>query len=348
MRQLQCPRCRERVFFEQTQCRSCGSRILFEAAESRFRLLDGAIPCSNRTSIGCNWVADPDHIFCASCRLTRTTPHRGIPANIILWRRVEQAKRRLVYDLERLQLPWCGNNRRRVVFDILSEGESSLPVITGHLNGVITLSLSEADDAERELRRSQFREPYRTLLGHFRHEIGHFYWDTLVKQTKLHAPFRLIFGDERQSYEALLQAYHARTDYSYDRRGFISEYATSHPWEDWAETFAHFLHIVSTLETASELRFSPAHPRDQLSIDPFLESDFEALLYAWTNVTYTMNELNRSMGLGDGYPFEISSAARGKLHFVHMAILSFRKAQQSKAEEMSLANPTGTSLQPSQ
>ena len=343
MKQLHCPRCRERVFFEQTQCRSCGTRILFEATESRFRLLDGAIPCSNRTSIGCNWAADPDHIFCASCRLTRTTPHRSIPKNIILWRRVEQAKRRLVYDLERLQLPWKGNDRQ-VVFDILSEGESNLPVMTGHLNGVITLSLSEADDAERELRRSRFREPYRTLLGHFRHEIGHFYWDTLVNQTRLHDPFRLIFGDERQSYEALLQAYHARTDYSYDRRGFISEYATSHPWEDWAETFAHFLHIVSTLETASELRLSSAQASDQTSIDPYRESDFDALLSAWTNVNYTMNELNRSMGLGDGYPFEISSAVRGKLHFVHMAILSFRKTQQSKTEEVSSANLAETSL----
>jgi hypothetical protein len=129
-----------------------------------------------------------------------------------------------------------------------------------------------------------------------------------VNQTKLHAPFRLIFGDERQSYEALLQAYHARTDYSYDRQGFISEYATSHPWEDWAETFAHFLHIVSTLETASELRLSSAQPSHQASIAPYQESNFDALLSAWTNVTYTMNELNRSMGLGDGYPFEISSA----------------------------------------
>jgi len=337
MRRLQCPRCSERVFFEQTQCRSCGSRILFEATECRFRLLDGAIPCSNRTSIGCNWAADPDHILCASCRLTRTTPYRSIPENIILWRRVEQAKRRLVYDLVRLQLPWRGS----VIFDILSEGDSSPPVMTGHLNGVITLSLSEADDAERELRRSRFRENYRTLLGHFRHEIGHFYWDTLVNQTRLHAPFRLIFGDERQSYESLLQAYHARTDYSYDRQGFISEYATSHPWEDWAETFAHFLHIVSTLETASELRLSSAQPAHQVSIDPYLESNFDALLSAWTNVTYTMNELNRSMGLGDGYPFEISSAVRGKLHFVHMAILSFRKVQQSKAEEAS-GNPEET------
>jgi hypothetical protein len=259
MRQLQCPRCRERLAFEQTQCRSCGARILFEAATIRFRLLDGAIPCANRTRIGCNWAADLDDIYCQSCHLTRTTPHRGMPNNLMLWRRVEQAKRRLVYDLQGLELP-LRESDRQLNFDLLSEEGSGSPVVTGHLNGVIALSLSEADDAERELRRSMFREPHRTLLGHFRHEIGHFYWDTLVSETKLHAPLRLIFGDERHCYESFLKAYYARTDYSYNRHAFISEYATSHPWEDWAETFAHFLHIVSTLETAFTPVARPAFP----------------------------------------------------------------------------------------
>jgi hypothetical protein len=337
MRQLQCPHCRERVFFEQTPCRSCGARIVFEAARLRFRSLEGAIPCANRTMIGCNWAADLDDIYCPSCRLTRTTPHRGTPKNIMLWRRVEQAKRRLVYDLRRLKLP-LRESDHQVTFDILSEEGSDSPVLTGHLDGVITLSLSEADDAERELRRSIFREPYRTLLGHFRHEIGHFYWDVLVNETKLHAPFRLIFDDERQNYESLLKVYHARTDYSYDRQAFISEYATSHPWEDWAETFAHFLHIVSTLETASELPLSFDPPSHRTLIDPYLERDFEALLSSWATVAYTMNELNRSMGLGDAYPFELSSAVRGKLHFVHMAILHSRH---TKAISPEAAGATG-------
>jgi hypothetical protein len=190
---------------------------------------------------------------------------------------------------------------------------------------LITLSLSEADDAEREARRNAFREPYRTLLGHFRHEVGHFYWNVLVDGTSLQNPFRLIFGDERQDYGSLLQQYHARADRSYDRQAFISEYATSHPWEDWAEMFAHFLHIVSTLDTASALPLSLDERSQQTLVDPYLEADFEALLSSWAPVAYTMNELNRSMGLGDAYPFELSQAVRGKLHFVHMAMLGFRE-----------------------
>ena len=165
---------------------------------------------------------------------------------------------------------------------------------------------------------------YRTLLGHFRHEVGHFYWDVLVNDTRLQMPFRLIFGDERQDYGASMRGYHARTDRSYDRRAFISEYATSHPWEDWAETFAHFLHIVSTLDTASALPLTLDERSRRTLVDPYLEKDFEALLSSWSPVSYTMNELNRSMGLGDAYPFELSQAVRGKLHFVHMVILGFR------------------------
>ena len=207
--------------------------------------------------------------------------------------------------------------------------------MTGHLNGLITLSLTEADDAQREARRDLFREPYRTLLGHFRHEIGHFYWDMLINGTKLHQPFRLIFGDERQSYADLLKVYYARTDLSYDRRNFISEYATSHPWEDWAETFAHFLHIVSTLDTASSLPLSLDPRSQQTMTDPYREKDFEALLSSWAPVSYAMNELNRSMGLGDAYPFALPQAVRGKLHFVHMAILGFKSQtrQQSTVED---------------
>jgi hypothetical protein len=234
---------------------------------------------------------------------------------------VEQAKRRLVYDLFRLELPLVDDEGRAVAFDILSDEDAGQPVMTGHLDGLITLSLSEADDAEREARRAAFREPYRTLLGHFRHEVGHFYWSVLVHQSKLENPFRLIFDDERLSYAAALADYHERQDRSYDRDVFISEYATSHPWEDWAETFAHFLHIVATLDSAAALPLSLDERARRTLKDPYLESDFAALLSSWTPVSYTMNELNRSMGLGDAYPFDLPGAVRGKLHFVHMAIL---------------------------
>jgi hypothetical protein len=287
--------------------------------------------CANRSLIGCNWVAQDDNCYCRSCSLTRTIPVIQ-QRNIALWRRAEQAKRRLLYDLARLRLPLGSQaGDRHIAFDILAD-EGSEPVMTGHLRGLITLSLSEADDVEREARRMRFGEPYRTLLGHFRHEVGHFYWDLLVDETKLQRPFRLIFGDETTDYKESIERYHARGDRSYDPAAFISEYATSHPWEDWAETFAHFLHIVSTLDSASSLPLSLDRRLHQTLEDPYMEKDFEALLASWSPVAYTINELNRSMGLSDAYPFELSAAARGKLHFVHMAVLTFRE-QASEADE---------------
>ncbi|MEH2487973.1 hypothetical protein V1280_003912 [Bradyrhizobium sp. AZCC 2230] len=247
------------------------------------------------------------------------------------WRRMEEAKRRLLYDLLRLQLPLASRRGIPVAFDILSD--ESNPILTGHHEGLITLNLAEADDVEREARRVAFREPYRTLLGHFRHEIGHFYWDLLVDQTTLQAPFKLIFGDETQDYQGAIGGYHGRADRSYDRMGFISEYATSHPWEDWAETFAHFLHIVSTLDSLVGLPLALEERARQTLTDPYLESDFEALLALWMPLARGINEINRSLGMGDAYPFNISPAVKGKLHLVHMAISVFRGQQRFAGRE---------------
>jgi hypothetical protein len=278
--------------------------------------------CENRDVIGCNWSVEGTGRYCRSCSLTRTIPNLGVTRNILLWKRAEEAKRRLVYDLARLCLPLLSRGGASVAFDILSDEEQ--PVLTGHLYGLITLNLREADDVEREARRMSFREPYRTLLGHFRHEIGHFYWDILVSATSLQSPFRLVFGDETQDYQAALASYHNRADRSYDRRHFISEYASSHPWEDWAETFAHFLHIVSTLDSMAGLPLGLDGRAQQTLQDPYFESDFEALLALWEPLARSINELNRSLGLGDAYPFELSQAVKGKLHLVHMAIGRFR------------------------
>jgi len=283
--------------------------------------------CGNRDIIGCNWCAEGSELYCGSCGLTQKIPNLGSPRNIMLWRRVEEAKRRLLYDLARLRLPLTSRNGSRLAFEILSDEIG--PILTGHLSGLITLNLAEADDVERESRRISFREPYRTLLGHFRHEIGHFYWDLLVEGTTLQAPFKLIFGDETQDYQAAISAYYGRADRSYDRTGFISEYATSHPWEDWAETFAHFLHIVSTLDSLAGLPLSLNERARQTLTDPYLESDFEALLALWTPLSRSINELNRSLGMGAAYPFDVPPAVKGKLHLVHMAISAYREQHRS-------------------
>jgi hypothetical protein len=320
MRSLFCPKCKQRIFFEQLRCPHCSLTLAFDPAALLVRPLNDVNACSNRNLIGCNWSADEEGHYCCSCALTRTIPNLGSTKNQLLWSRVEQAKRRLIYDLRRLRLPLSTEGGVRLSFDILSEDEGEGPILTGHSAGLITLNLAEADDVERESRRVAFREPYRTLLGNFRHEVGHFYWDILVSGTTLKRPSMLIFGDESRSYEDALKDYHTRSDRSYDRTAFISEYASSHPWEDWAETFAHFLHIVSTLDSVAGLPLSLGSRVLDTLRDPYLETDFGALLAPWTSLSYSLNELNRSLGLGDAYPFELSSTVLGKLHLVHMAI----------------------------
>jgi hypothetical protein len=324
MRNLLCPKCGQRVFFEQVRCSTCSQPLAFDPTALVMRPLDAVTACANRGLIGCNWGADDTGPYCCSCALTRTIPNLRSTRNRLLWGRVEQAKRRLVYDLCRLKLPLISDDGARLGFDILSEDAAEGPIMTGHLDGLITLNLAEADDVERETRRVAFREPYRTLLGHLRHEVGHFYWDVLIAETRLKQPFRLIFGDESSNYQDALTAYHARSDRSYDCAAFISEYGSSHPWEDWAETFAHFLHIVSALDSAADLPLSLESRVLETLQDPYLESDFGALLSSWTPLAHSLNELNRSLGLGVAYPFELSGAVSGKLHFVHMAIHSHR------------------------
>ena len=292
--------------------------MAFDSGSLEMQVSEGGAACANRPLIACNWFAEDGGIYCQSCRLTRTIPNLGSQSNILLWSSVERAKRRLIYDLYRLQLPIEG-----LAFDILADEIAGHPITTGHLAGLITLSLAEADDVEREMRRAAFREPYRTLLGHFRHEIGHFYWDALIADSQLKGPFRVVFGNER-SYGDSLSAYHARAGRLRDHEGFVSEYATAHPWEDWAETFAHFLHVVSTLDTAAAASIGVEAQSPGEQADPYLATDFDSLLMSWNSVAQTMNELNRSMGLGDAYPFRLSPAVKGKLHLVHMAVCNFR------------------------
>ena len=321
-RGFHCPSCGQQISFEQRQCPNCDDELLFNPTILQFVSRENARYCDNRAIIGCNWSADDPGICCSSCSLNRTIPNLSFPRNVLRWRRVEEAKRRLIFDLRRLRLPLTSRTGATIAFDILTEEAG--PVLTGHLSGLITLNIVEADDVERESRRTAFREPYRTLLGHFRHEVGHFYWDMLVQGTKLQAPFDLIFGDASQDYQAALNSYYGRTDRTFNRRSFISEYATSHPWEDWAETFAHFLHIVSTLDTLAALPLALDDRAKRVLRDPYLEGDFDALLASWKPVAHSINELNRSLGLNDAYTFDLTAAIIGKLHLVHMAIEHFR------------------------
>jgi len=252
---------------------------------------------------------------------------------------MEAAKRRLLAGLLTLRLPIvpkATDPENGLAFEFLADPEdpNADPVLTGHFQGLITIHIAEADDAERERRRHAMGEPYRTLLGHFRHEIGHYYWDRLVQQNPDRLePFRTLFGDERQDYQQSLDAHYANGPMDPSAaadRGYISAYAAAHPWEDWAETFAHYLHLADVLETAhacglSLAPFRESEPRfqaDRRFTPNDLHRTFETRVDEWRALSYLHNNLNRSMGLPDGYPFILTPGVLEKLRFIDETVHS--------------------------
>jgi hypothetical protein len=339
------------VFFDNTQCLSCNRELGFLPERFKMHAFRGgqserdiATPfgsyrkCKNYAQEGvCNWLVESASSceLCQACNLNNVIPDLSDPERKARWHETEQAKRRLVYGLNRLGLPVISKADdpvRGLAFDIKSNtGDEH--VITGHADGLITLNLAEADAAEREAIRASLNERYRTLLGHFRHEVGHYFWDRLVADAGAHDTFRALFGDERADYaEALRRHYAAAPDAGY-AQSFISRYAAAHPWEDFAETFAHYLHMSDTLETAEQHGFAKgpalaaAEPSDT----------FETLMAEWYRLSVALNSLNRSMGLPDAYPFAISSLVKDKLRLVHKLI----------AQEESRTAPVPRSTKPS-
>ena len=286
--------------------------------------------CDNASLDACNWLlpaSSPDR-FCTACRHNRTVPDLSDAKNILAWRRMEVAKHRLIYSLMRLGLPLpnrADDAQAGLVFDFLADAPNgdAPQVLTGHEDGLITLALTEADDAERERRRTVMGEPYRTLLGHFRHEVGHYYWDRLVKGQGVEAECRSVFGDDREDYAAALKRHYENGPPADWQASFVSTYATTHAWEDWAESWAHYLHIVDSLETAGAFGLE-VHPEvggldlhATVALNPYGAGDFGRLVEAWLPLTYAMNGMNRSMGLSDLYPFILSGPVIEKLGFIH-------------------------------
>jgi len=259
-------------------------------------------------------------------------PNLGDPGNKAAWYKLESAKRRLLYTLTHLGCSVkskIDDPQRGLAFAFLAEtkGLESTSVLTGHVNGLITINIVEADDVERERRRHNLHEPYRTLLGHFRHEVGHYYWDQLIKDSSAIDTFRKYFGDERKDYEQALQDHYKQGPLEDWQSCYISAYAAAHPWEDWAETWAHYLHMTDALETAAECGLSlrprrPEEPRLKREFDLTNRDteSFNQLIEGWIALTYVLNNLNRSLGLPDGYPFVLSAAAIDKLRMVHTTI----------------------------
>jgi hypothetical protein len=270
-------------------------------------------------------------MLCRSCRLTRVIPNLSVPGHKTAWYRLESAKRRLVYTLLTLGLPLNDppDGKEPLTFEFLADaGPDDGPVLTGHANGVVTINIAEADDAERERRRHALGEPYRTLLGHLRHEIGHYYWVLLVEREPARlSGFRSRFGDERDAYDAALKRHYETGPPADWQERFVTAYASAHPWEDWAETCAHYLHMTDALETVATCGVSL---RPRRTDEPVLrrvaeeavspEGAFDRLVASWFPVTYLLNNLNRGLGLADAYPFVLSTPAIEKLRFVHEAM----------------------------
>ncbi len=347
MKLFECQGCAQVLHFHNTRCGRCTRVLGFLPGRTLLTALDPAGEawrtlarprrtlrfCANAGYEACNWLLEDAGPLCVACRFNRAIPDLSEPGRLALWRKAQMAKHQLFYALLRLRLPLQGRDAAHpggLAFDVLADApEPDAPkVMTGHDNGLITLALEEADDAERERRRTALNEPYRTLLGHFRHEIGHYYWDVLVHDdpARLDA-CRALFGDERAEYGAALERHYRDGPPAGWGDSHVSAYAAVHPWEDWAETWAHYLHIVDTLEVAAAYGMSirpDLREGRQISarirLDPYGGAGIAEILAAWVPLSLAMNSLNRAMGSPDPYPFVLPPPVVAKLGFVHQVI----------------------------
>lgn len=364
MKLFTCQNCGQLLYFENTHCERCGHALgyfwpefelltLTAGQDGTWRVLGDSVLaqegqrvryCANAAHNVCNWLlpvhsheGDTAETLCLACDLNRTIPNLEQPENLLHWQTLEAAKHRLVYSLLRLGLPVVSkrvDEEWGLRFDFKADAPDASGrvqrVLTGHASGLITLNVAEADNVERERIRKLMGEPYRTLLGHFRHEVGHYYWALMARSGEWLTAFRAQFGDERLDYAQALEAHYQKQPSSEWSSYFVSDYASAHPWEDWAETWAHYLHVVDTLATAHAfgLQLHPTVPASvdldvAVNFDPYLQEDFDALMRTWLPVTRAVNSLNRSMGQPDLYPFVLPPPVYDKLRFIHRSIYDY-------------------------
>ena len=336
MRSFRCS-CGNAVYFENDRCLDCKRTLAFDRTQLALRpMVAGDRRCANTAA--CNWLVDAaDAAYCAACALNEVVPDLADPHRAALYYEVEKAKRRLLFTLFSLGLPVEGRARRPdgLAFRILAdarldnaEADASAEdaVMTGHLDGRITINLMEADPHLRERMRMAMNESYRTLLGHFRHESGHYYWQRLVACGDRRAAFRSRFGDERAPYRQSLDAYYGNGPPAGWQDHYVDAYAAAHPLEDFAVSWAHYLHMIDTLETAAH---AGCAIRGREIVDPLADSTvagFDGLVADWVELASTMNDLNRSMGLADAYPFSLPAPVVAKLRFIHALVDDARQA----------------------
>lgn len=361
------------LFFESSHCLAC-SRIVglddwFDKVEPYnldkksghyFKDAKPGVPyqkCDNNAQYGvCNGMVNldtfepvegEDEVLCFACRFNDVIPDLSVTEHIPLWRKMENAKRRAIYTLKAFSLPLRNFNEdvesglsfsfttdRDVNDNFVSILEDKEPVFTGHSSGHITINLAEANDVARSHTKLAMGERYRTLLGHFRHELGHYYFEKLILGSPdKHALCKQYFGDDELSYQDALDRHYKEGAPKNWRDSFISEYATMHPYEDWAETWAHYMHIMDTLETAKNFSITGSTSAiaeetekvEDLSLpqDAYFfsgQTSIDSILDTWIDFSVILNSLNRSMGMNDAYPFVLTEPVRTKLSFVHHAI----------------------------
>ncbi len=330
MRRFSCD-CGHPLFFESTSCTNCDNEVGYDPDSADMVTLKGASRigslfgksgdfeyCLNgQKHQVCNWLVRPEQSgsLCKGCLFNRTIPDLSRPDNPTRWHRFEQAKKRLLYSLYTLNLPLTNgwqDQKNGLLFDFI-EDQRTNPVLvesfvsTGYLSGIITINTIEADDIAREATKNKMNESYRTLLGHLRHESGHYYYSFLSKFPDLQDEFANLFGDASQDYQQSLDRYYTEGPPKSWSNSFISSYASSHLLEDWAECWSHYQHLTDTLETASSYEMVKGQVR---------HDDFRSMANLWRSFAVALNELNRSIGLGDAYPFVITQTIERKLAFV--------------------------------
>lgn len=366
--------CGNPLFFENTVCLKCRFEVGFDPASMTMRPLTAEAPvkrCSNGVNFAvCNWLLPMEGAgeLCLSCGLNQMIPNLAAPGIVGLWAKMEGAKRRAAFSLLSLGLPLqplpdpgsagaLNETGATVPLKLsyrLLQPFPDAPVITGHYAGLITLNLEEADDSIRERNRANLTEPYRTLLGHFRHEIGHYYWsmwfENDAKREEVLPAYRELYGDERASYSNAMQAYYQNGPLPGWQESCISAYATMHPWEDWAETWAHYLHLMDALESFESLglRRSTALPKEIVDKIDNLPPPFEKIspaaftrkLQTWLELTPAINEISASLGHNMSYPFVISTPVIRKLFFIDCLVKRQAAALIAAGEAAVLANKT--------
>lgn len=322
MQKFLCRVCGAALYFENSFCIHCGTDLGYSRQERTIVPLNGEgiyvdqsgetwHRCVNLHLSGCTWLAPTKGDQCFSCCLTRTRPNDHDAKGLAQLREAERAKRHLIAELDALRLPIVTRSEDPhlgLAFDLLSS--VSADVVIGHQNGVITIDLAESEDAHREEVRAKLGEPYRTMLGHLRHEVGHYFEGVLVfSDQERTSQAREIFGDDTRNYQDELNRHYAEGAPDGWESEFISKYATMHPYEDFAETFAHYLHINDTLDTAYEFGLARPAPHESTTFRDVVEE-------AWLPLSTALNQINRSMGHDDLYPFIIPDTVIDKLTFV--------------------------------